>query len=64
MSPHRDPVLALARSLAALYGASLFCHCGRDWIGDDGTCPRCAQEAADGEPCPECATARTLRESR
>ena len=63
-APDRDPVLAVARALAALYGARLFCHCGREWIGDDGTCPRCAKEADYGEPCPVCATARTMRESR
>jgi hypothetical protein len=36
--------LRAARSLAAQFGAYLFCQCGREKIGDDGTCPRCAEE--------------------
>ena len=36
--------LALARELAARFGAYLFCQCGREKIGDDGTCPRCAED--------------------
>ena len=61
-APDRDPVLAVARALAALYAARLFCHCGRDWIADDGTCPECAQDAERGGfPCPACASARAWR---
>ena len=45
--PDRDLVLALARALASLYGARLYCLCGRAGIGDDGTCARCAEEDAD-----------------
>jgi hypothetical protein len=40
-------VLAVARALASLFGARLFCACGRDWISDDGICPRCAQDDPD-----------------
>lgn len=56
-----DPVLAVARALAALYGARLFCHCGRDWIGGDGSCARCAEDADHGPPCEQCAAAASIR---
>ncbi len=62
--PDRDPVLAVARALASLYGARLFCHCGREWIGDDGQCQRCAEDAEAGLPCADCATARASRAGR
>ncbi len=40
----RSAELEAARALAARFGAKLYCACGRDWIGDDGRCPRCADD--------------------
>jgi hypothetical protein len=42
-----DSALLVARSLAARFGADLFCKCGRAYLDDAGTCPRCAEELLD-----------------
>jgi len=39
-----DGDLPLTRYLADRFGADLVCKCGRAKIGDDGRCPRCADE--------------------